>query len=47
MFTINIGCVVVNELSRLQLFTSIKDQDTVFLKVFQYFLRIQLEFENS
>ena len=38
MFTIEIGCVLVNELSRLQVFTSIKDQTAVFYKAFQYFI---------
>ena len=37
MFTIETGCVLVNDLSRLQVFTSIKDQNAVFYKVFQYF----------
>ena len=37
MFTIDIGSVLVTELSRLQIFTSIKDQNSVFFKVFQYF----------
>ena len=47
MFNIDIGCVLINALSRLQIFTSVKDQDAVLFKVFQYFLRTQLEFENS
>ena len=37
MFTIEIGCVLVNELSRLQVFTFIQDQNAVFYKVFQCF----------
>ena len=34
MFIIDIGSVLVNELSRLQIVTSIKDQNSVFFKVF-------------
>ena len=36
MFTINIGCAVVNEFSRIQIFTSVKDQNAIFFKDFQY-----------
>ena len=46
MLTIDIGCVSANELSRLQFFTSMKDQHAVFFKVFQYFLKTRLECEN-
>ena len=46
MFTINIGCVVVNELSRIQIFTSVKDQNAISLKISNIYLRTQLEFEH-
>ena len=42
MFTIDIGCVLVNELSRLQIFTSVKDQNAIFFKFFQYCLELNL-----
>ena len=48
MVNIDLGCVIVNELSRFQIFTSIKDQNMLHsLKVFNVFLRTQLEFEYS
>ena len=37
MFSTDIGCVLVNELSRLQVFKSVKDQNAIFFKVLQYF----------
>ena len=48
MFTIDIGRVLVNELSRLQIFTCIKDQNILHsFKFSNIFLRTQLEFEYS
>ena len=48
MVTIDIGCVLVNDLSRLQIFTSIKDQNMLHsLKLCNIFLRTQLDFEYS
>ena len=48
MVTIDIGCVVVNELFRLQSFTSMKDQNMMYsLKFSNIFLRTKLEFEYS
>ena len=35
MSAIDIGCVLVNELSRLLIFTSVKDQNATFFKGFQ------------
>ena len=43
-----VGCVLVNELPRLRIFTSLKDQNMLHsLKFSNIFLRTQLEFEYS
>ena len=48
MVTIDIGCVLVNELSRLQIFTAYKrSKYAALLKVSNIFLRTQLEFQYS
>ena len=48
MVTIDIGCVLVNELSRLQIFTAYKrSKYAAVLKVSNIFLRTQLDFEYS
>ena len=48
MVTIDIGCVLVNELSRLQVFTAYKrSKYAALLKVSNIFLRTQLEFQYS
>ena len=41
MVNIDIGCVLVNELSRLQIFTSVKDQNAIFSELkMLYFLEL-------
>ena len=48
MVTIDIGCILVNELSRLQIFTSMEDENMLYsIKFSIIFLRTQLEFEYS
>ena len=48
MVTIDIGCILVNELSRLQIFTSMEDENMLYsIKFSNIFLRTQLEFEYS
>ena len=48
MVTIDIGCILVNELSRLQICTSMKDENMLYsIKFSNIFLRTQLEFEYS
>ena len=44
MFTIDIGCVLVNERSKLHVFTSVKDQNAIFFKFLQYCLELNLSF---
>ena len=48
MVTIDIGCILVNELSRLQICTSMKDENMLYsIKFSNIFLITQLEFEYS
>ena len=48
MFIIDIGCVLVNDLPRLQIFTSIKHENKLYSpKFFNIFLRTKCEFEYS